>query len=122
MPQIIKQPTIIEACGSPPKRIEEYIGRVNTGTESVSIARMKSPAGWSEPAQVPEFDEYTLVLKGSLRVELKDKTVDITAGQAIIASAGEWIRYSSPTPGGAEYVAVCQPAFSPASVHREPGT
>jgi len=121
MARIINQPSIIEACGEPPKRIEEYVGRVNSGTEAVSIAKMKSPPGWSEPGQVPEFDEYTVVLNGSLRVELKDQTVDLAPGQAIIVTAGEWVKYGSPDPEGAEYVAVCLPAFSPDTVHREEG-
>lgn len=116
----IDTPTIIEAAGTPPKRIEEYVGRVNSGTGAVSIARMRSPAGWAEPGQRPEFDEYTLVLAGTLLVELQDDTLEIEAGQAIHVAAGEWVRYSSPAKGGAEYVAVCLPAFSPDTVHRDP--
>ncbi len=115
----IQKPTTIKAAGEPPKSIEEFIGRVNSGTTAVSIARMKSPPGWSEPGQTPEFDEYTIVLRGCLRVELKDAEFDVSAGQAIIVRAGEWVRYSSPSPEGAEYIAVCIPAFSPDTVHRE---
>jgi len=116
----IQRPTTIEAAGQPPKTIEEFVGRVNSGTAAVSIARMKSPSGWSEPWQTPEFDEYTVVARGSLRVILKDAEFDVGAGQAIIVNAGESVRYSSPSPEGAEYIAVCLPAFSPATVHREP--
>jgi mannose-6-phosphate isomerase-like protein (cupin superfamily) len=103
----------------PPKLIEEFVGRVNTGTTGVSIARMKSPSGWSEPGQTPEFDEFTIVIHGALRVETKEKTFDVQAGQAIITPAKAWVRYSTPGPEGAEYVAVCLPAFSPHTVHRE---
>ena len=116
---LIEKPTIILAAGQPPKRIEEYVGRVNSKTTAVSIARMKSPFGWSEPGQTPEFDEYTVVLKGCLHVKLKDQEFDVAAGQAIIVKAGEWVQYSSPSPDGAEYIAVCIPAFSPESVHRQ---
>jgi mannose-6-phosphate isomerase-like protein (cupin superfamily) len=119
MPRHIKSPTRITAAGNKPKRIEEYVGRVNSGTDGVSIAAMRSPSGWTEPAQTPEFDEYTLVLKGALRVTGKDGAFDVAAGEAVIAPAGEWVQYSTPGPEGAEYVAVCVPAFSPASVHRE---
>jgi mannose-6-phosphate isomerase-like protein (cupin superfamily) len=115
----IQNPTIIEAAGQPPKSIEEFIGRVNSGTTAVSIARMKSPSGWLEPGQRPEFDEYTVVLRGSLHVKLKGTEFDVGAGQAIIVQAGEWVQYSSPSPEGAEYIAVCIPAFSPETVHRE---
>jgi mannose-6-phosphate isomerase-like protein (cupin superfamily) len=118
MATIIEVPAVIEAAGTPPKRIEEYIGRVNSRTEAVSIAKMKSPSGWSEPGQTPEFDEYTVVLKGTLHVRLKEGEFDIAAGQAIIVHAGEWVQYSSPSPQGAEYIAVCLPAFSPDTVHR----
>ena len=118
MATFIRKPTLIEAAGRPPKSIEEFIGQVNSGTAAVSIARMKSPAGWSEPGQTPEFDEYTVVLRGSLHVELKDTEFDVGAGQAIIVQAGGWVRYSSPSPEGAEYIAVCIPAFSPDTVHR----
>ncbi len=115
----IPSPTLVEAAGTPPKRIEEFVGRVNSDTSAVSIARMKSPCGWAEPGQIPEFDEYTVVLDGSLHVELKDGEFDVSAGQAIIVRAGEWVRYSTPSPAGAEYIAVCLPAFSPDTVHRE---
>ena len=117
MPRLIPSPTRIEAAGQPPKTIEEFIGRVNSGTDAVSIARMVSPAGWSEPGQTPEFDEYTLVLRGSLTVETRGETFLVNEGQAIIVSAGEWIRYR--TTSGAEYIAICLPAFSPATVHRD---
>ncbi len=116
---IISAPTKVEAVGTPPKTILEFIGRVNSSTAAVSVAKMTSPSGWSEPGQTPEFDEFTVVLRGSLRVESREKTVDIAAGQAVIAPRGEWVRYSTPGPEGAEYVAVCVPAFSPATVHRE---
>ncbi len=115
----IDGPAVVAAAGSMPKRIEEYVGRVSSKTESVSIARMVSPAGWVEPGQRPEFDEYTLVLRGMLRVESEGGTVEVGPGQAVIAPRGEWVRYSSPDPGGAEYVAVCLPAFSPQTVHRD---
>ena len=120
MPDLIEQPTIIAAAGTLPKRIAEYVGLVNSATEAVSIARMESPAGWREPGQTPEFDEYTVVLRGLLRVETKSGTIDMKAGQAIAAHRGEWVRYSTPEPGGAAYIAVCIPAFSPELVHREP--
>ena len=119
MPTLIANPTRIEAHGTPPKQIEEFFGRVNTNTPGVSIARMNSPAGWSEPGQTPEFDEYSLVLRGVLRVESRDGTLDVAAGQAVVTAPGEWVRYSTPDPEGAEYVAVCLPAFSPATVHRD---
>lgn len=119
MPTFIAKPTIIEAAGTPPKKIEEFVGRVNSKTEAASIARMTSPSGWSEPGQTPEFDEYTIVLRGTLRVETKGGVIEVAAGQAIITHAGEWIRYSTPGPEGAEYIAVCLPAFSPATVHRD---
>lgn len=115
----IKSPTIIEAAGNKPKIIQEFIGRVNTRTDNVSIAHMKSPSGWIEPAQTPEFDEYTLVLKGMLRIETNEETLDIAAGEAVIAHKNEWVRYSTPGPEGAEYIAVCLPAFSPDTVHRD---
>lgn len=115
----IEKPTVIQAAGQPPKSIEEFVGRVNSGTAAVSIARMKSPQGWSEPGQTPEFDEYTVVLRGSLHVRLKGHEFDVQAHQAIIIKAGEWVQYSSPSPEGAEYIAVCIPAFSPETVHRE---
>jgi len=119
MATYIQKSTIIEAAGQPPKSIEEFIGRVNSGTAAVSIARMKSPSGWLEPGQTPEFDEYTVVLQGCLHVKLTDRAFDLAAGQAIIVKAGEWVQYSSPNPAGAEYIAVCIPAFSPETVHRE---
>jgi len=119
MPTLISTPTIIEAAGNKPKIIEEYAGRVNSDTAAVSVARMISPGGWIEPGQTPEFDEYTIVLRGELRVTSRDGVLDVRAGQAIIAHAGEWVQYSSPSPEGAEYIAVCLPAFSPASVHRD---
>lgn len=115
----IDKPAIIAAAGSKPKRIEEYVGRVKTGCTAVSIARMKSAGGWQEPGQRPEFSEYTLVLRGMLRVETTDGTIDIAAGQALIVPAGEWVRYSTPNPEGAEYIAVCLPAFAPETVHRD---
>jgi mannose-6-phosphate isomerase-like protein (cupin superfamily) len=116
--QILK-PTVIQAAGRPPKTIEEYVGQVNSQTAEVSIARMKSPPGWSEPAQTPQFNEYTVVLNGCLHVELPDGEFDVGAGQAIIVNAGQRVRYSTPTPEGAEYIAVCVPAFSPESVQRD---
>ncbi len=119
MPRLIDSPTRIHAHGEPPKVIEEYIGRVNSQTAELSLARMVSPSGWSEPGQTPEFAEYTLVLRGSLRVETRSEIFDVCAGQAIVTEPGEWIRYSSPGAEGAEYVAVCLPAFSPATVHRD---
>jgi mannose-6-phosphate isomerase-like protein (cupin superfamily) len=119
MPTLNNTPTRIQAAGTKPKIIEEFIGRVNSRTSSVSIARMKSPSGWLEPGQTPEFDEYTVVLHGMLRVTTKDGTIDVTAGQAIIAHRGEWVQYSTPGPEGAEYLAVCLPAFSPETVHRD---
>ena len=119
MPTKIDGPSIIEAAGTEPKRIEEYIGRVNSGTAAVSVARMVSPPGWQEPGQRPAFDEYTLVLSGRLRVESQGGLQDIRAGEAVIANAGQWVRYSTPEPEGAEYIAVCLPAFSPETVHRD---
>jgi ethanolamine utilization protein EutQ len=119
MPTLIAQPTRIHAAGSKPKLIEEYIGRVNSQTAGVSVAHMKSPRGWEEPGQTPEFDEFTLVLRGMLRVQHKDGVIDVAAGQAVIAHRGEWIRYSTPNQGGAEYIAVCLPAFSMETVHRD---
>ncbi len=119
MPRLIESPTVVEAVGNLPKRIEEYAGRVNTGHEDLSVARMVSPEGWIEPGQRPEFREFTLVLRGLLRVEHESGAIDVRAGQAIVAEPGEWIRYSSPAAGGAEYVAVCMPAFAPDTVHRD---
>lgn len=119
MPTHIASPTIVQAAGNKPKIIEEFVGRVNSGTEALSVAKMTSPSGWIEPGQTPEFDEYTLVLRGMLRVTTKSGAIDVASGQAVIAHAGEWVQYSTPGPDGAEYVAICQPAFSPASVHRD---
>lgn len=119
MPIHIKRPTIIKAAGNKPKTIEEFVGRVNSKTAALSIARMKSPSGWVEPGQTPEFDEYTLVLKGMLRVLTKNGSLDIKAGEAIITNKGEWVQYGTPGPEGAEYIAVCLPAFTPESVHRD---
>ena len=119
MPTLIPQPTVIGPAGNKPKRIEEYAGRVNSGHTGVSVARMQSPEGWEEPGQRPEFEEITVVLRGLLRVDHEGGSLDVRAGQAVVAAPGEWIRYSSPEPGGAEYVAICLPAFSPATVHRD---
>jgi ethanolamine utilization protein EutQ len=119
MPTLIAQPTRIQAAGNKPKLIDEYVGRVNSNTTTASIAHMRSPQGWIEPGQTPEFDEFTVVLKGVLRVDHKQGTLDVHAGQAVIAHAGEWVRYSTPSDGGAEYIAVCLPAFSMESVHRD---
>ena len=119
MPRLIEQPTVIASAGTKPKQIQEFAGRVNSGHAGVSVARMISPAGWEEPGQRPEFEEITVVLKGLLRVEHSDGTLDVRAGQAVVASPGEWVRYSTPEPGGAEYIAVCLPAFSPGIVHRD---
>jgi mannose-6-phosphate isomerase-like protein (cupin superfamily) len=115
----IEKPIIIEAAGNKPKIIEEYIGNVNSKTAEVSIAKMKSPGGWIEPGQTPEFNEYTVVLKGMLRVTTSDNIVDVNAGQAIITNKGEWVQYSTPGEDGAEYIAVCLPAFNPSTVHRD---
>ncbi len=115
--KIIKKPTIVTAAGDPPKKIEEFIGLVNSGTKETSIARMNSPAGWSEPGQTPEFDEYSVVLEGELQVKTRKKTVKLRAGQAVIMPKGSWVRYS--TPKGAQYISVCIPAFSPKSVNRD---
>jgi len=115
--RFIERPTRVEAVGTKPKIIEEFVGRVNSGTAAVSVARMRSPAGWEEPGQTPEFDEFTLVLEGTLRVETRDGTIEVRAGQAVWTEAGEWVRYS--TPEGAAYVAVCVPAFTPTTVHRD---
>jgi len=119
MPVLIPSPKVIPAAGTKPKRIEEYFGRVNSGDGAVSIARMQSPGGWIEPGQTPEFDEYTLVLKGMLRVESGQEVLDVRAGQAVLVRRTEHVRYSTPEPEGAEYVAVCLPAFSPETVHRD---
>jgi len=119
MPRLIEQPTVIQAAGTKPKQILEFVGRVNSGDQHVSVARMVSPEGWEEPGQRPEFEEITVVLKGVLRVEHEQGTIDVAAGQAVITAPGEWVRYSSPEPGGAEYIAICLPAFSPDTVHRD---
>ena len=119
MPTHIQQPSIVQAAGNKPKIIEEYVGRVNSSTDGVSVARMKSPSGWVEPGQTPEFEEYTVVLRGILRVTSKSGSIEVHAGQGVITHAGEWVQYSTPGPEGAEYVAVCLPAFSPATVHRD---
>jgi mannose-6-phosphate isomerase-like protein (cupin superfamily) len=121
MARLIPAPTVVPAAGTKPKRIAEYVGRVNTGTAALSVAHMRSPPGWVEPGQAPEFDEYTLVLRGGLTVETRQETLVVAAGQAVITPRGEWVRYSTPGPEGAEYVAVCLPAFSPETVHRDPG-
>lgn len=119
MPRLIAQPTLVEAAGSPPKRIEEFAGRVNSGHAGVSVARMVSPQGWEEPGQTPQFEEITVVLRGMLRVEHRGGALEVFAGQAVVAAPGEWVRYGTPAPGGAEYIAVCLPAFSPHTVHRD---
>ena len=115
----IERPAIIQAAGNKPKIIEEYFGRVNSKTSAVSIARMQSPSGWVEPGQTPEFDEYTVVLKGSLTVTQESGSFEVRAGEGVLVPAGEWIQYSTPGPEGAEYIAVCLPAFSPDTVHRD---
>jgi mannose-6-phosphate isomerase-like protein (cupin superfamily) len=117
--KLIPQPTRVTSAGNKPKLIDEYIGRVNSGDSAISIAHMRSPGGWIEPGQTPEFAEYTVVLKGRLRVESRTGSLDVQAGQGIICPAGEWVRYSTPDAEGAEYIAVCTPAFSPATVHRD---
>ena len=119
MPRLIAAPAVVAAAGTKPKRIEEFAGRVNSGHAGVSVARMVSPQGWVEPGQRPDFEEITVVLKGRLRVEHESGVLDVRAGQAVVAHPGEWVRYSSPDPEGAEYIAVCLPAFSPATVHRD---
>jgi mannose-6-phosphate isomerase-like protein (cupin superfamily) len=119
MPTLIEKPSVIAAAGNKPKIIEEFIGRVSSKTDALSVARMQSPSGWVEPGQTPEFDEYTVVLRGSLRVTTRGGVVDVHAGQAVIAHAGEWVQYSTPGPDGAEYIAVCLPAFSMETVHRD---
>ena len=118
MPTLIPHPTRIQAAGNKPKLIDEYVGRVNSKTSAASVAHMRSPQGWVEPGQMPEFEEFTIVLKGMLRVEHKDGVLDVHGGQAVIAHPGEWVRYSTPEEGGAEYIAVCLPAFSMETVHR----
>ena len=119
MPKLISSPKRIQAAGNKPKLIDEYIGRINSGDEKASIAHMRSPGGWVEPGQTPEFTEYTIVLRGMLRVTHRGGAMDVTAGQAVVASPGEWVQYSTPDPEGAEYIAVCLPAFSPQTVHRD---
>lgn len=119
MPQLIDKPAVVEAAGTKPKIIEEYVGRVRTSDEGVSIARMRSPSGWEEPGQRPEFREVTVVLRGTLKVEHEGGALTVRAGQAVVTEPGEWVRYSTPEEGGAEYVAVCVPAFSPGTVHRD---
>jgi len=119
MPRLVEAPSIVQAAGEPPKRIAEYAGRVSTGHMQVSVAHMTSPEGWREPGQRPEFEEITVVLDGALLVESEGGVLEVKAGQAVVTAPGEWVRYSSPAPGGARYVAVCLPAFSPATVHRD---
>lgn len=119
IPTFIPKPTVIEAAGNKPKLIEEFFGRVNSGTTATSIARMRSPGGWVEPGQTPEFDEYTVVLRGELQVKTKSAAHTVKAGQGIHTAKGEWVQYSTPHPDGAEYVAVCLPAFAPGTVHRD---
>jgi mannose-6-phosphate isomerase-like protein (cupin superfamily) len=119
MPKLIEKPTRVAAAGTKPKLIDEYIGRVNSDTEGLSVAHMRSPGGWIEPGQTPDFEEYTVVLKGLLRVEHKDGVLDVRAGQAVISPRGEWVRYSTPEPEGAEYIAVCTPAFTLGGAHRD---
>jgi quercetin dioxygenase-like cupin family protein len=119
MPEHIGAPAIVQAAGNKPKIIEEFVGRVNSGTESVSVARMKSPSGWVEPGQTPQFDEYTVVLRGILRVTSRAGVIEVHAGQAVITRAGEWVQYSTPGADGAEYMAICLPAFSPGTVNRD---
>ena len=119
MPKLISSPTRIKAAGTKEKLIDEYIGRLNSADSNVSIAHMRSPSGWEEPGQSPDFDEFTIVLRGALRVETRDGALDVEAGQAVITRKGEWVRYSTPGDGGAEYIAVCLPAFSVDTVHRD---
>jgi len=119
MPTLIAQPAVIQAAGNKPKRIEEFVGKVNSASTHVSVARMASPGGWQEPGQRPEFEELTVVLRGELRVEYHGGELTARAGQAVVTAPGEWIRYSTPDPGGAEYIAVCLPAFTPETVHRD---
>lgn len=119
MPTLIAKPTRVEAAGNKPKLIDEYVGRINSATSATSIAHMRSPGGWQEPGQTPEFEEFTVVLRGTLRVEHRDGSIDVHAGQAVIAHRGEWVRYSTPGEEGAEYIAVCLPAFAMDTVHRD---
>lgn len=118
-PTLIPHPSRVEAAGNRPKLIDEYVGRVNSGTSALSVAHMRSPAGWEEPGQTPDFDEFTVVLKGTLRVDHSNGSLDVRAGQAVVAHKGAWVRYSTPGPEGAEYIAVCLPAFSMETVHRD---
>ena len=122
MPILITQPTRVAAAGNKPKLIDEFVGRVNSGTDALSVARMRSPGGWVEPGQTPDFDEYTVVLGGMLRVESKEGVLDVRPGQAVATRRGEWVRYSTPEPEGAEYIAICSPAFSIDTVHRDGDT
>jgi mannose-6-phosphate isomerase-like protein (cupin superfamily) len=119
LPTFIAKPTRVEAAGNKPKLIDEYVGRVNSATHKTSVAHMRSPGGWQEPGQTPEFDEFTVILRGTLRVEHRAGSMDVHAGQAVIAHRGEWVRYSTPEPEGAEYIAVCLPAFALETVHRD---
>ena len=119
LPTLIERPSRVTAAGNKPKLIDEYIGRVNSRTEGVSVAHMRSPGGWQEPGQTPEFDEFTVVLNGTLRVEYREGHIDVRAGQAVVAHKGEWVRYSTPEGEGAEYIAICLPAFSMDTVHRD---
>jgi mannose-6-phosphate isomerase-like protein (cupin superfamily) len=119
MPRLVEAPIVIAAAGNKPKRIEEFVGRVSTKQPEVSVARMTSPSGWLEPGQTPQFEEITVVLKGLVRVEHSEGVLEVRAGQAIVTRPGEWVRYSTPEPEGAEYIAVCLPAFSPDTVHRD---
>jgi len=121
MPMLIGGPARIEAAGNKPKLIDEFVGRINSGHADLSIARMRSPGGWVEPGQTPEFDEYTVVLRGMLQVSHRGGSIDVRADQAVVVRRGEWVRYSTPEPEGAEYVAICLPAFSPETVRRDPG-
>ena len=119
MPKLIEKPTVIDCVGTKPKQIQEFAGRVNSGHAAVSVARMISPSGWEEPGQRPEFEEITVVLKGTLRVEYEGGALDVNAGQAVVTSPGEWVRYSTPSPEGAEYVAICVPGFTLEAAHRD---
>lgn len=119
MPELIRQPSRVPAAGEPPKLIDEYVGRASTGQDGVSIAHMRSPSGWVEPGQRPEFDEFTIVMRGALVVESEDGQMTVQAGQAVHARPGEWVRYSTPGTDGAEYISVCVPAFAPGTVHRD---
>jgi mannose-6-phosphate isomerase-like protein (cupin superfamily) len=119
VPTLIAKPTRVEAAGNKPKLIDEYVGRINSATSTTSVAHMRSPRGWQEPGQTPEFEEFTVVLRGTLRVEHRDGSFDVHAGQAVIAHSGEWVRYSTPGEEGAEYIAVCLPAFAMDTVHRD---